>query len=230
MKTLITLLISSALVSLVYSCKDGKSNIITTLQNIQNELPNLISQVQNMPECQTSALKPVCSKGYQYWNSKTDVRFFKGVYRNMENLEGFYDVLLQYSALSSSKDEKDRLKAKFALSAFTNYMVGISLDLTYSKTAGGGKGAYIAQFIDQNCENSQEIDFLYAGVTNDFKLACDVFVLEEKSGGLFHSSSSQKLINENANLSYAQYEALIKLMEISVFANAKELVASFQDA
>lgn len=223
-----TLLISCALVSLVFSCTNGQSNIIRVLENSIAQVPTLIQEVQNMKECQTDALKPVCSKGYQYWNSKTDVRFFKGVYRNKENLEGFFDVLLQYSPIDST--DRPGLKRELTTASFVGFHGGLGLDVIYSQPKGYGSGAYLTHFSDVSCSNSNEIDFLWAGITSDFKLASDVFLLEKKEGNLFHSSSSQEIVYRNANLSYEQYVALIKLMEISVYVNAKELVSAFQDA
>ncbi len=181
-----------------------------------------------MPECQSSLLKPVCSKGYQYWSAKAEIKFYKGVGRDEENLSGFLDVLLQYSPYEYS--ERAKIKDVLLMAEFAGYIDTLGIDVVYSQASAYGKGAYISLFSDESCDSSDEIDFLYAGITNTFKLACDVFLLDEKRGNIFSSRSSKVTVFRNPSLSRAQYEALIKLMEISVFSNAKELVAAFQDA
>lgn len=225
--SLITLIISSALVSLVFSCTNGKSNIIRMLENIQYDLPKLIQEVQNMPECRTDALRDVCSKGYQYWNSKTDVRYFKGVYNNYENLEGFIDVLLQYSSINSS--DRPAIKRKLLLNTLVNSVDGFALDIIYNQVTGYNKGTYITYLSDTRCDNSNELDILYCGISNDFKLPHDIFLIKESYGSLNNPVYLRNNIYENKNFSQNQYAALIKLMQISIFANARELIQTFEN-
>ena len=222
-------LISTFLISFVLSCDSNGSVILRTLKQIEDSLPELIKQVKNMKECQTSKLKPICSKGYSYWNSQSEANVWKGIGKDKENLEGFFAVLMDGLPIEKSDAQKilPFFKKMARISGF-NEVLG--LDIIYDKKAraSANKGCYFSILTENSCENKKEMDMLFTNIKTNFELGKDVFLLEEGSGNFFGGSYEEKPLEQNADLSREQYKALLNLLQISSYSNAIELINLFK--
>ena len=220
------LIISTFLISFVFSCDSNGSVILRILKDIENSLPKLIEQVKNMKECQTSELKPICSKGYTYWNSLSEAQVYKGIGRDKENVEGFFAVLMD--GLPIEKDDAKKIIPFFQkmAKARVGFTELLGLDVIYNKNAraSANKGCYFSVFMESDCENKSEFDFLVTHIKTNFELGKDVFLLEEGSGNFFSGSYEQKAVEQNADLSREQYKALLNLLQLSSYSNAIELI------
>ena len=229
MKSKILLLIFAFLLSNTLSCENGKSQIVEVLESIIKSLPELQKQAEKVPECQTSELKPVCSKGYRYWSSHTEERLYKGVSTNKEDLNAFFSLIL--SNFNMDQDDKMGLLRILSTMRYSDYIQVIGIDVLYSRSnPANNKGMYFSIFAERNCKNDDEIDFLYTGINSEFKLSKDVFILEECSGGFLRGTHcDKKHVDREADLSREQYNALLTLLQVSVYSKAAELVEAFKD-
>ena len=231
MKSKTFLLISTLLISFVLSCDDHGSAILRLLKDVKNSLPDYIEQFKNMKECQTPALKKICGKGYHYWNSQSNSEFYKGLSRYKENLEPFFAVLLD--GLPIEKEDAKKILPYFtkmteAKAGFTEAL-GLSIIYYKNATKSAKKGYYFSILMESNCENENDIDILISEIRIDIPISKDVFILEEGSGNFFEGSYEQKVIEENADLSTEQYNALFKLLIFSSYLNALETINMFKD-
>ena len=226
MKSKTFLIISTFLISFVLSCDSKGSTIVRALQEIQNSLPELIEQVKNMKECQTPALKSICSKGYSYWHSLSEANYYKGIGRDKENIETFFAVLLDGLPIEKEDAKKILPYFKEMVEAGVEFLKVLGLDLIYNKNAteSAKKGCYFSIFMESNCENKNQIDVLFTSINTGIQLGKDIFILEEGSGNFFEGSYEQKPLKENEDLSKEQYNALFKLLQISSYSNAAELI------
>ena len=228
MKFITLFLISTILFSNVLSCTDGKSNIPKVLRSIVDTLPELIESVKNLKGCQTSELKPVCSKGYSYFTSIKEERLFKGVTRNKENLGAFYSLLLD--GLPIIEADKSKIQEILEPLAYSGYEEIIGIDLIYDREhIQNNKGTYFTIFIDRNCNNKNALDFLYTGFQSQFILNKDVFALEESDKSFLGGRHTTIHYEEReANLSRDQYKDLLNLLQLGAFSDAADMVEAFE--
>ena len=219
-------LIYTFLISFVFSCDSKGSVILRILKDIKNSLPELIKQVKNMKECETSALKPICSKGYDYWNASSEAEVWKGIERSKENIEGFFAVLLD--GLPIEKDDAKKIIPFFEkmAKARVGFTEVLGLDLIYNKNAraSANKGCYFSVFMESDCENKSEFVILFTHIKSNFELGKDIFLLEEGSGNFISGSYEQKDFEQNADLSREQYKALFNLLQISSYSSAIDVM------
>ena len=227
MKSLTILLISTFLISLIFSCSKGKSDIEYTLNAMQESIPKLVEEIKNMKECNTSELKPICSKGYRYWNSQSEAQYFKGVSQDYENIRNFLAVILDYLPIEKKDAENVGDLMALSISADALAVDIMGLDVIYNRNNvanAANKGCYFTFLLEKSCEHSNEYDFLFTMINSGFKLGKEIFLLEEGEGNWFKGSTKQKPVEREPDLSRDQYMALLKLLQISTFANAGELV------
>ena len=227
MKSLTILLISSFLISLIFSCSNGKSDIEFTINAMQESIPKLVEEIKNMTECTTSELKPICSKGYRYWNSQSEAQVFKGVSQDYENVRNFLAVILDYLPIEKKDAENvgDLMALSIAADALAVDIMG--LDVIYNKNNVGNaanKGCYFTFLLEKSCDHPNEYDFLFTMIKSGFKLGKEIFLLEEGEGNWFKGTTRQKPVEREPDLSRGQYMALLRLLQISTFSNAKELI------
>ena len=229
MKSKTFLLISTLLISFVLSCDDNGSAILRLLQDVKNSSPDFIEQLKNMKECQTPALKKICGKGYNYWNSLINCQYFKGLRRDKENLEPFLADLLDGLPIEKEDVKKILSYLKKMTEAKAGFTEALGLSIIYYKNAteSAKKGCYFTFLIESNCENESEIDILFTEIKTNAPIGKDVFVLVEGSGNFFEGSYEQKVIEENADLSTEQYNALFKLLLFSSYQSAFDIVNQF---
>ena len=226
MKSKAFLLISTFLISFVLSCDDNDSPILRVLRNVKNSLPDLIEQFKNMKECQTPALKTICSKGYSYWSSIGNTQFLKGLERDKKTLETMFYFLMD--DLPIEKEDTKKILPYFnkmteAKAGFTEPL-GLSIIHYKNDTKSANKGSFFTLFIESDCENESYINLLFTGIKTNIPIGKDVFLLEEGSGNFFEGSYEQKPLKENEDLSKEQYNALFKLLQISSYSNAAEMI------
>ena len=179
MKSITLLLLSIIFIPNVLSCgEDGKSYIITLLHNIISSLPELQASVNTITNCETSELKPTCSKGYSYFSSIKEERLFKAIRRNQENLDAFLEILIGGLPIIEA-DKAQLLEAMYPMS-YSGFEEIIGMDLLYDReNVQKNKGVYFTIFVDKNCSDKKALDFLYVGIKSQFILNKDVFALEE---------------------------------------------------
>ena len=231
MKSITVLLLSIILISNVLSCgDDGKSYFPTILHRMMDSLPELQRSVDNMPDCETSELKPTCSKGYSYFSSKREERLFKAIKKNTENTEAFFEILL--GGLPIIEEDKEKLMNLMETMRYSGFQDIIALDLLYDReNVQRNKGVYFNILIDKTCgDEKNALDFLYVGIKAQFILNKDVFALEESSKNLFGSRKSKtNYFETNANLSREQYKNLLDYLQLSAFSDAENIVKAFDD-
>ena len=219
-------LLFSFFITYTFPCQNNVSYIVNILKDINNSLPQLIEEVKNMPACQTSDLKPICSKGYSYWNSVSDAQIFKGVSRDKESLNTFFDIITE--SLPIEKADEDIIFPLFLTAAQigSGFTEVFGIDILYNKNAvaSADKGCYFSVFMERNCVNKKEFDFFFTGIKTGFKLGKDVFLLEQGGGNFIKGSYEQKVVEVDPNLSRDQYNSLLKLMQVGCYANAMELI------
>ena len=227
MKSKTFLLISTFLISFVLSCDNKGSVILRVLQNIKNSLPDLIKQVKNMKECQTSKLKSIC-KGYNYWNSQSNAKIWKGIGKDKENIENFFAILMDN--LPIEKTDAQKILPYFKkMAKFADFTEVLGPDLINDKNVreSAKKGCYFSIFMESNCENKSEFDLLFTSVKTNVQLGKDIFLLKEVSGNFFSGSYDDKAVEQNANLIREQYGALLNLLQFSSYLNALEMIKLF---
>ena len=229
MKSKILLLIFTFLLSNILSCENGKSQIVEILKNIIKSLPELQKKVEKLPECKTSELKPVCSKGYRYWSSHTEERLFKGVPTNKEDIDTFFSMIL--NNLNMDQEDRKRLLPLLTPITYLDFINVIGVDVLYNRNnTAANNSMFFSFFAERNCENNDEIDFLYTGIKSNFKLPKDVYILQECEGGFLNGTHCEtKNISWETELRREQYNALLTLLQVSVYSNAVELVEAFKD-
>ena len=227
MKSKTFLLISTFLISFVLSCDSKGSTIVRVLQEIKNSLPDLIKKVKNLKECQTSALKSICRTGFNYWNSQSNAKVWKGIGRDKENIENFFAILM--NDLPIEKEDAKRILPFLKLAAKVGDFTEVSSPDIISKNAteSAKKGYYFSIFMESNCENKNEFDLLFTSIKINFELGKDIFLLEEGSGNFFSGSYDQKAVEHNADLNREQYKALFNLLQFSSYLNALDLMSKF---
>lgn len=213
---LLSLLISSSL-----ACQGGHSMIKETVNRIAAQLPNMIAKLANRKECQTSNVHPICSKGYKYWNEVSEAHYYKGVYNDYDNLDGFFDVV--FDVFPFSKSDIDALKGILFLLEFTDTIDILGLDAIFQKYRTA-KGSYFNLMFEPNCKTPFEYDFLITMINTQFTVGDEVFLVDYSEGNIFSGHSGQKVVKEPGILTYDQLDALMELFEISVYSNAKKIV------
>ena len=164
MKSLTILLISTFLISLIFSCSNGKSDIEFTINAMQESIPKLVEEIKNMKECNTSELKPICSKGYRYWNSQSEAQYFKGVSQDYENIRNFLAVILDYLPIEKKDAENVGDLMALSISADALAVDIMGLDVIYNRNNvanAANKGCYFTFLLEKSCEHSNEYDFLF---------------------------------------------------------------------
>ena len=230
MKSITFLLISSIVFSNVLSCgSDGKSIIPGILHNIVSSLPELKASVSTLKGCQTSDLKPVCSKGYAYFSSIKEERLFKAIKRNGENLDAFFEILL--GGLPIIESDKSKLMEILQPMRYSGFENILGMDLLYDReNVQRNNGVFFTIYVDKTCNDKKALDFLYVGIKSNFILNKEVFALEKSDKSLLGSKhSSTDMVNYEANLSRDQYKDLLDLLQLGAFADAEDMVKAFED-
>ena len=216
MKSKTFLLISTFLISFVLSCDSKGSVTLRVLQNIKNSLPELIKQVKNMKECQTSKLKSIC-KGYNNWNSQSNAKIWKGIGKDKENTENFFAILMDN--LPIEKTDAQKILPYFKkMAKFAGFTEVLGPDLIYNKNAteSAKKGCYFSIFMESNCENKSEFDLLFTSVKTNVQLGKDIFLKDSGHGNILSGTYEQEIVVGDPDLSREQYKALLNLLQISV--------------
>ena len=230
MKSLTFFLISSFLISIIFSCSNGQSDIEFTVKSMAKTIPKIIKEIEKMPGCTTSDLKPICSQGYRYWASEIDATYIKGVSNDYENVDNFLAVLFEDLPLdkSESKDLRELMTLTISADALAVDLMG--LDVVYNKNVANAanKGCYFTILYEKSCKYPNEYDFLFTMSKSWFKLGKEIFLLEEASGDFFSGTTKQKAVAKEPDLSREQYMALLKLLQIGTFSNADFLVKSLK--
>ena len=229
MKSKMLILIFAFLISNVLSCKNGKSEIVESLKNKLKSVSDLQKKVEKLPECQTAELKPLCSGDYKYYGSYTEERFFKGVSKKEEDINAFFSLILD--SLKMNKEDQNRFLTFLTTIKYTSYTEATGINVLDNKNGQTLNNSMLFSFfVESNCKNDNEFDFLYTGIKPEFKLSKDVFLLEESSGNFFGKTDQEtKKVEVNADLSRDQYNALIALYQVSVYPRALKLVEALKD-
>lgn len=215
-------LLLSLLISQSLCCTGGRKSMIReTLSNIDSQMDELKKQLADRKQCQTEELHPICNKGYKYWNSVSEAHYYKGVYRDADNLEGFLDVALD--TLPFARSDILAIKGVLLNLEFTDFIEMFIINTIFDKYASSS-GAFFNLLFEENCNTSDELDFLISSINTGFKLGDEVFLAEYSSGNIFSGTSGYEVVKEPASLTYDQLDALMQLFEISVYENSFRIV------
>lgn len=216
------LLLLCVLISEILTCAPGKRSAIKeTVSNIAAQMPTMIANLAKRQECKTEALHPICNKGYKYWNSVSEAHYYKGVYKDGENLEGFLDVV--FDALPFTKSDTAAIKDILMLLEFTDLIDMFGLETLFEKYRTS-TGSFFNLLFEENCNSDDELDFLITMINSQFKLGDEVFLVEYGEGNIFSGTHGQKVVKEPASLTYDQLDALMQLFEVSVYSNADRII------
>lgn len=220
LKACFILLIS--LFSFISSCdSNGKSSIRNILMNAKKSLPGLIKEMQESELCKTSKLRPVCAKGFQFWSSAASTRYYRGIDKDEETMNAFYDLL--FEDLPIENEDLGRLKDVLSTIEFSGMVNTIGLDLVYNKKTMSS-GCFFTIIEENNCKNGNEFDFLYTTISTGFKLEDDLFLLERGEGGLFWSAREEVITHNPSNLSKGMYNTLLNIFQIGSFDSAIQVI------
>lgn len=225
-KSVLILLIS--LITFIYACNSkGKSNFIDILNSAKKQLPTLVKEIENSKACNTSELRPICSQGFKYWSSHSEAQYFRGIPRDFESMNTFYDILFEY--LPVEKDDLTQLRTYIlSMISFIDLIEAINIDLAYSKKTTS-KGCYFSMLLEHNCEDSTQFDFLFTAINSGFKLEADLFLLDQGKGNLISGTVEQKMVRNDANLSREMYTTLVNILQLGAFDAAIDLIDSIED-
>lgn len=216
---LLTLLISE-----IFACGDhGESLIKKNTEEIAKRLPTMITELgTNRKECKTEKLKPVCSKGFKYWNSVTESHYYKGVYSDEDNLRGFLDVI--FEGFPFTRQDSENIKDVLMMLSFTDGIDLLGLETLFDRASIKNSGTFFNMVFEQSCENYGEYDFLISSINSQFDLEDNILLMEYSSGWFWNKKSGYEVVREPASLSYDQATALMELLELSAYENADRIV------
>ena len=207
------------LFSFISSCYDkNKSCIRRKLMNVKESLSDLEKEIRASPKCQTSELRPICSQGFKNWSSIATTRYFRGIARDPETINSFYDLLFEY--LPADKEDLNNLKKILAKVKYSGIVDTIQLDILFNRKSVS-KGCYFSILEEEDCEDSSEFDFLFTSITSDFKLEDDLLLLRQDDG--------YEKVKYEANLSLDFYKTIINILQIGSYDNAIQMIDAIDD-